>query len=111
MPHWPRHFGEQLTSDDCGNCDVCLEELDLVDDPLTLGQKIVSCIYRVEQRFGGDYVSQVLVGSKDKRVLQNGHDQLSTYGLLESESRPAIRNWIEQLISQISSPKSANIAC
>ncbi len=94
------HFGEQLTSDDCGNCDVCLEELDLVDDPLTLGQKIVSCIYRVEQRFGGDYVSQVLVGSKDKRVLQNGHDQLSTYGLLESESRPAIRNWIEQLISQ-----------
>ena len=94
------HFGEQLTSEDCGNCDVCLDELDLVDDPLTLGQKIVSCIYRVEQHFGGDYVSQVLVGSKDKRVLQNGHDQLSTYGLLESENRPAIRNWIEQLISQ-----------
>jgi ATP-dependent DNA helicase RecQ len=95
-----RHFGEQLTSEECGNCDVCLEELELVEDPLTLAQKIVSCVFRVEQRFGGDYVSQVLIGSKDKRVLQNGHNELSTYGLLETENRQAVRSWIEQLISQ-----------
>lgn len=94
------HFGETLASENCGACDVCLNELDQVDEPLVLAQKIISCVYRVEQRFGAQYVAQVLVGSKDKRVLQNKHDQLSTYGLLQSEDKRDIRDWIEQLISQ-----------
>ena len=94
------HFGETLESENCGACDVCLNELDQVDEPLILAQKIISCVYRVEQRFGAEYVAQVLVGSKDKRILQNRHDQVSTYGLLESEDKRDIRDWIEQLISQ-----------
>ena len=94
------HFGETLESENCGACDVCLNELDQVDEPLVLAQKIISCVYRVEQRFGAGYVAQVLVGSEDKRILQNRHDQLSTYGLLQSEDKRDIRDWIEQLISQ-----------
>ncbi len=94
------HFGEQLAAESCGACDVCLGELDLVDDPLILAQKIISCVYRVDQRFGAEYVAQVLVGSTEQRILANGHDEVSTYGLLESENRRSIRDWIEQLISQ-----------
>jgi ATP-dependent DNA helicase RecQ len=94
------HFGEQLSSESCNACDVCLGELDLVDDPLILAQKIVSCVYRVDQRFGAEYVAQVLVGSSEQRILANGHDQVSTYGLLESEHRRSVRDWIEQLVSQ-----------
>ena len=85
---------------DCAACDVCLDQLDLVEDPLVLGQKIVSCVFRVDQRFGADYVAQVLTGSQDKRVLQNGHDQVSTYGLLSDQPKRNIRDWTEQLISQ-----------
>lgn len=95
-----QHFGEQLDVDDCGACDVCLDQLDLVEDSLILGQKIVSCVYRVDQRFGADYVAQVLVGSREKRILQNRHDQVSTYGLLAEFPKRNIRDWMEQLISQ-----------
>ena len=94
------HFDERLAIDNCGACDICLNEVPLMDNPLVLGQKIVSCVFRVDQRFGADYVSQVLVGSNDKRVLANHHDQISTYGLLANENRRDIRNWINQLISQ-----------
>ena len=52
------------TSDDCGACDVCLGELDLVDEPLVIAQKILSCVLRLEQRFGADYTSEVLAGSQ-----------------------------------------------
>ena len=94
------HFGEVLDVKDCGACDVCLDQLPLVEEPLILGQKIVSCVYRVDQRFGADYVAQVLMGSRDKRLLQNGHDQVSTWGLLSDETKQNIRDWTEQLISQ-----------
>ena len=94
------YFGETLDVKDCGACDVCLDQLPLVEDPLTLGQKIVSCVYRVDQRFGADYVAQVLTGSQDKRILQNSHDKVSTYGLLSNDSKRDIRDWTEQLISQ-----------
>ena len=94
------HFGEVLDVKDCGACDVCLDQLDLVEDPLVLAQKIVSCVYRVDQRFGADYVALVLIGSRDKKILQNGHDKVSTYGLLSTEPKRSIRDWTEQLISQ-----------
>ena len=94
------YFGETLDIKDCGACDVCLDQLDLVEDPLVLGQKIISCVYRVDQRFGADYVAGVLLGSRDKRILQNGHDSVSTYGLLSEQTKRNIRDWTEQLISQ-----------
>ena len=94
------HFGETLSQTDCGACDVCLDQLDLVDEPLLLGQKIVSCVHRVDQQFGAGYVAQVLTGSADQRILKNGHDQVSTYGLLGEENKRSVRDWIEQLIAQ-----------
>jgi ATP-dependent DNA helicase RecQ len=40
------------------------------------------------------------VGSQDKRILEKGHDKLSTYGILSEHSRRTVRDWIEQLVSQ-----------
>jgi ATP-dependent DNA helicase RecQ len=97
------YFGQDLPTErlpSCGACDVCLGQLDLVEDPLTIGQKILSSVFRQEQRFGGDYTTMVLKGSTDQRVLQNGHDRLSTYGLLADVPQKTIRDWIEQLVSQ-----------
>ena len=94
------YFGQNLQSNSCKACDVCLDDLDLVDDALVISQKILSCIIRLNQRFGGDYTSKVLIGSKDKRILQQQHDRLSTYGLLSDEDRRDIRDWIDQLVGQ-----------
>lgn len=95
-----RHFGQDLDAD-CGDaCDICLSELEEVDEPLIVAQKILSSIYRQEQKFGADYTAKVLKGSKEQRVVENGHDRLSTHGLLKDESRSAILNWIGQLIQQ-----------
>ncbi|MCP4504781.1 MAG: DNA helicase RecQ, partial [Fuerstiella sp.] len=94
------HFGQQLEKENCGACDVCLNEIESLQDPLVLAQKIVSSIYRQEQRYGAEYTSLVLRGSKSKKVLTNGHDQLSTYGLLKDESERDLRGWIDQLVAQ-----------
>ncbi|HUG70015.1 MAG TPA: DNA helicase RecQ [Pirellulaceae bacterium] len=95
-----QYFGQDLDGDNCGACDVCLGELDLVDDPITIGQKILSCVLRLDQRFGADYTAKVLAGSQEQRILQAGHNQLSTYGLLQDDGLGAIRDWIEQLVGQ-----------
>ena len=94
------HFGELWTKEACGACDVCGGDLQLVDDALTVAQKILSSVVRQGQRFGGDYTAMVLAGSSDQRIMSNGHNELSTYGLLKSESKKAIRDWIEQLVAQ-----------
>ena len=94
------YFGQQLPIENCGACDVCLAELDLVDDPLILAQKILSCVARVEERYGGDYVAQVLVGSSEERIIQRGHNRLSTWGILGEHNKKSVRTWIDQLIHQ-----------
>jgi ATP-dependent DNA helicase RecQ len=95
-----RYFDQEYVATNCGACDVCLNQLDVVDDALVLGQKILSCVHRVNESYGGDYVAQVLTGSKDQRILENRHDQLSTYGLLRDHHKSAVRDWIEQLAGQ-----------
>ncbi|MEM9186923.1 MAG: DNA helicase RecQ [Planctomycetota bacterium] len=94
------HFGQAFPKDNCGACDVCDGDLELVDEPLILAQKIVSCVARLEQRFGGDYTAKVLAGSSEQRILDQGHDSLSTYGLLKGDRPAGIRDWIEQLVGQ-----------
>lgn len=94
------HFGQTLESDNCGACDFCLNEMLPVEDPLILGQKILSSVIRQGERFGAAYTVQVLRGSKAKRIIENSHDKLSTWGLLKEEPEPQLRNWIDQLLSQ-----------
>ncbi len=94
------YFGQTLDRDNCSACDVCLGELRCVDDALQIAQKILSGVLRLQERFGADYTVGVLTGSKDKRVLTNSHDKLSTYGLLSDHGKRAARDWTEQLVSQ-----------
>ena len=94
------HFGQEYAADNCGACDVCLGEMDLIDDPLVVAQKILSCVYRLKERFGGVHTAKVLIGSRDNKIVSQGHDQLSTYGLLSDHPIAAIKTWIDQLVSQ-----------
>ncbi len=74
-----RYFGEDFPGN-CGNCDNCIRPKEQVDWTIE-AQKFLSCIYHCKQKFGTKYISDVLRGSKDKRILLNQHDQTSTYGI------------------------------
>ncbi len=94
------YFGQALEQKSCDACDVCLGELASVEDSLVLSQKILSCVVRINERFGADYTASVLLGSKDKRILANNHNSLSVYGLLKGYTKQVVRGWIENLVSQ-----------
>ncbi len=94
------YFGQTLAREGCGACDSCLGELSLMEDSPVVAQKILSCVVRLKERFGGDYTARVLAGSREERILEKGHDRLSTYGLLADHSPEAIRSWIEQLADE-----------
>lgn len=95
------HFDQPFEPGECGSgCDVCLGEIDLVPDAQVIAQKILSCVHRLEQRYGAEYTAQVLVGSEEERILQAGHHRLSTFGLLNGETKKTVRGWIDQLLGQ-----------
>lgn len=94
------HFGQSLDKPACAACDVCLQEMAPVADSLIVAQKILSCVVRLHERFGATYTAQVLKGSKARRIIDNRHDQLSTWGLLRDDPETQIRAWIDQLTSQ-----------
>jgi ATP-dependent DNA helicase RecQ len=95
-----RYFGQDLNKHNCRACDMCLGELDCIEDALITAQKILSCILRLNQRFGGSYTASVLTGSEEKRITENNHHKLSTYGLLSDYSKHTVHDWIEQLVGQ-----------
>jgi ATP-dependent DNA helicase RecQ len=95
-----KYFGQDLQKDNCGACDICLGEVDSVGDALIIAQKTLSCVVRLNEFFGGSYTALVLTGSQDKRIMENRHDELSTYGLLSDYSKPTVHDWIEQLVGQ-----------
>jgi ATP-dependent DNA helicase RecQ len=74
-----RYFGEDFPGN-CGNCDNCMRPKTQADWTIE-AQKFLSCVYRCQQKFGTKYISDVLRGSKDKRILLNQHDRVSTYGI------------------------------
>ncbi len=92
------YFGEQYTSPNCGACDLCLGDVEEVPDATIIAQKILSCVVRVEQRFGIGHVISVLRGETIERVRKLGHDRLSTYGVLPEHGQSELRDWIYQLI-------------
>jgi ATP-dependent DNA helicase RecQ len=95
--HLSEYFGDRYERDGCGACDYCLDELEPVAEPIVMARKVLSCVARVEQRFGAAHVANVLRGSATEPVLSRGHDKLSTFGLLPDASSAEIRGYIEQL--------------
>jgi ATP-dependent DNA helicase RecQ len=94
------YFGQPFDKETCGRCDYCLGEYEMMEDARTLALKILSCVVRVQERFGASHVAQVLHGAEAEKFRQFGHDRLSTYGLLSDFSQKDIQQWIEQLVYQ-----------
>ena len=93
------YFGEKTTFDNCGNCSNCLDTSEFTDITSET-QKILSCIKRMNERFGSSMVVDVLRGSKGSRILSLGFDNLSTYGIMKDYSKDTLRDLISYLITE-----------
>lgn len=91
------YFGETITSD-CGNCANCIQVGEQVDITID-AQKALSCVYRLRERFGVVMVAEVLKGSKTKKLLQFGLEQLPTYGLFAERTLAEIKNLLQRLLA------------
>ena len=80
------YFDDRIES--CGTkCDNCTATDSEKVDITTASRKMLSAILRTEQKFGLHYIVDVLKGSKEQRLLQNGHDSLSVYGIGEEYTK------------------------
>jgi len=91
------YFGETLERP-CGNCDNCLHP-PATWDATEPARMALSCVYRSGQRFGVNYLVDILKGKEDERIQRNRHHRLSTFGIGDALSGPAWRGLFRQLIS------------
>ncbi len=94
------YFGQPYPKDNCGHCDACLGEYDILPDSKLMARKILSGVARLRERFGATHVAQVLKGANTEKIRINGHCDLSTYGLLKDQPLNQITHWMEQLVDQ-----------
>ena len=89
-----RYFGEKAPSS-CGNCSSCTGEF-VEEDITVLAQKILSCVKRMEERYGISLVADVLRGSQSERT--QAFSALSTYGIMADTSKADLHRLITHLL-------------
>ena len=89
------YFGQDA-ADECGACTNCLSEIEK-EDATVDSQKILSCIYRLEQRYGTSTVVDCLMGSKNKNAREKELNKISTYGIMKDKSKTYIKDLIGTL--------------
>ena len=90
------YFGEIDVDETCDNCSNCKIEGEFVDITIE-AQKILSCVYRVHERFGVKIVAEILKGSKSIHMKQFNFERLSTYGLMKDLTIKQISDLILRL--------------
>ena len=91
------YFGENQT--DCGHCDTCLTPPETFDGT-EAAQKALSTIHKTGQRFGANYIIDVLTGVESDRIFSFDHHKLSVFGLGKDQSYEEWRGILRQLVVQ-----------
>lgn len=91
------YFGEAYDEKNCKNCDNCLMPKETIDGT-AIAKKILSCVLQVGERFGVNYVADVLSGSRSQKIIRNRHDVLMTHGIGEEYSKNQWLAFIRELI-------------
>jgi ATP-dependent DNA helicase RecQ len=95
------YFGESAPPR-CGNCSNCNAEQ--IETDITIeAQKIISCVYRIEQQgrhYGAAMVVNILRGSKSEKVTTAGLDKLSTYGIMSDMDASRLRVIMDYIINE-----------
>jgi ATP-dependent DNA helicase RecQ len=96
--HLLRYFGE-TRDEPCGNCDNCLEPAPTWDatEPARMA---LSAVYRTGQRYGAEYIIEVLSGKESERVIHNGHNSLPVFGIGKQLGDKEWRSLFRQLLAK-----------
>ena len=90
------YFGDYC--EPCNNCDTCITKPEVFNGTI-VAQKALSCVYRTEQRFGVNYLIEVLCGSSNERIKNFRHDKLSTFGIGKDYSKKEWHSVFRQLVA------------
>lgn len=93
------NYFSDYRQEQCGNCDICLDPPKMFEGT-TQAQQVLSCVLRLKQDTSVQYVIDVLRGKNIRRILDNGHHELSTYGIGKDQSDNYWHNIIQQVIHQ-----------
>ena len=90
-------YFNEIMDKPCGYCDVCDNPPQTEDVTIDV-QKFLSCIYRVKQNYGMNYIIDILRGSEADKIKQFGHDKLSTFGIGKDKSSAYWKHLAWQLL-------------
>ena len=93
------YFGEPYSAESCSNCDNCSSAPTPLTDITIPAQKFLSCVKRADEKFGAGHIVDILMGSKNEKVLRWGHDKLSTYGIGRELTKKQWSHLARQLLS------------
>jgi ATP-dependent DNA helicase RecQ len=93
-----RYFGEER-EEPCGNCGTCKDGGSAAWDGTVAAQKALSAVFRTGQRFGAQYLINVLLGKEDERMRRFGHHRIKTFGVGQELSAKQWRSVLRQLIA------------
>ncbi|WHY54582.1 DNA helicase RecQ [Peribacillus simplex] len=93
-----QYFGEE-NPEDCGHCENCTDKRESIE-VTTQAQMVLSCMLRMGERFGKTMISQVLTGSRNKKMEEFGFQNLSTYGIINDQSAKDVGDFIDFLTAK-----------
>ena len=93
------HFGEEYRHDNCGGCDICVGTRETIDCTVE-AQMLLSAIARTEQRFGATHIVDIVTGSRNRKILDFGHDRLKTWGVGRDKGKKFWKQLIDELLAQ-----------
>jgi len=79
------NYFAEFTTKKCGNCDICLDPPSQFD-ATEAAQKVLSCVFRIQQCGDIEHVVQVLRGELSHKVKQLKHEKVSTFGIGKSKT-------------------------
>ncbi|HLU22341.1 MAG TPA: DNA helicase RecQ [Bacillaceae bacterium] len=92
------YFGEE-NAPECGKCGNCTDDRAQIDVTVE-AQMVLSCIRRMNERFGKTMITKVLTGSGDKKIKSFGFDKLTTYGIMKEKTQKAVNEFIDFLTAE-----------
>jgi len=92
------YFGESYSADNCSTCDNCTSAPTTLTDITVPAQKFLSCVKRADEKFGAGHIADILLGSKNEKVLRWEHDKLSTHGIGTEMNRKQWMHLARQLV-------------
>jgi ATP-dependent DNA helicase RecQ len=93
------YFGERYNGAACDGCDNCRNPKDTIDGKEIAG-KIVRCIAGLRGLFGVNHIADVICGSKNRKILDNGHNRNPAYNTGKPYTKTQWIAFIRELVGR-----------